>query len=74
MLSGVKLIAEPWDFGAPDSYAVGRFPVGWVEYNDTYRDWSGTSGEARGNAALSPPEWPVRATSTGQPAADPTRR
>ncbi len=38
VLSGVKLIAEPWDFGAPDSYAVGRFPVGWVEYNDTYRD------------------------------------
>ena len=27
-----------WDFGAPDSYAVGRFPAGWVEYNDTYRD------------------------------------
>ncbi|HJT94094.1 MAG TPA: glycogen debranching protein GlgX, partial [Mycobacterium sp.] len=38
VLSGVKLIAEPWDFGAPDSYAVGRFPAGWVEYNDTYRD------------------------------------
>jgi isoamylase len=38
VLSGVKLIAEPWDVGVSDSYEVGRFPVGWVEWNDTYRD------------------------------------
>ena len=38
VLSGVKLIAEPWDVGAYDSYAVGRFPLGWVEWNDQYRD------------------------------------
>ncbi|RSO10166.1 glycogen debranching enzyme GlgX [Streptomyces sp. WAC 06783] len=34
----VKLIAEPWDVGAPDSYQVGRFPPGWNEWNDRYRD------------------------------------
>jgi glycogen operon protein len=34
----VKLIAEPWDVNALDSYNVGRFPLGWVEWNDQYRD------------------------------------
>ncbi|MFH8346549.1 glycogen debranching protein GlgX [Streptomyces sp. NPDC018045] len=34
----VKLIAEPWDVGAPDSYQVGRFPPGWNEWNDRCRD------------------------------------
>ncbi|WP_206503060.1 glycogen debranching protein GlgX [Streptomyces chrestomyceticus] len=33
-----KLVAEPWDVGAPDSYQVGRFPPGWNEWNDRYRD------------------------------------
>jgi isoamylase len=37
VLSGVKLIAEPWDI-AGDGYSVGRFPMGWAEWNDTYRD------------------------------------
>ena len=37
MLSGVKLIAEPWDLG-PDGYQPGRFPLGWREWNDRYRD------------------------------------
>ena len=38
-----KLIAEPWDVGRADSYAVGRFPPLWSEWNgrfrDTVRDW-----------------------------------
>jgi isoamylase len=38
VLNRVKLIAEPWDVGAPDSYQVGRFPAGWAEWNDRYRD------------------------------------
>ena len=38
LLNRVKLIAEPWDVGAPDSYQVGRFPAGWNEWNDRYRD------------------------------------
>ena len=38
VLNRVKLIAEPWDIDAPDSYQVGRFPAGWAEWNDRYRD------------------------------------
>jgi glycogen operon protein len=37
IISGVKLIAEPWDLG-PDGYQVGEFPPGWVEWNGRYRD------------------------------------
>ncbi len=49
VLSSVKLIAEPWDCG-PGGYQVGRFPPGWAEWNDRYRDdirsyWVGTKGE-----------------------------
>lgn len=36
-LSGVKLIAEPWDIG-PGGYQLGNFPPGWSEWNDRYRD------------------------------------
>ncbi len=35
VLSGVKLIAEPWDIG-PGGYQVGQFPPGWAEWNDKY--------------------------------------
>ncbi|HWE11549.1 MAG TPA: glycogen debranching protein GlgX [Solirubrobacteraceae bacterium] len=37
VLSGVKLIAEPWDVG-PGGYQVGNFPVLWTEWNGEYRD------------------------------------
>ena len=37
VLAGVKLIAEPWDIG-PGGYQLGRFPPGWVEWNDRFRD------------------------------------
>ncbi len=48
LLSQVKLIAEPWDCG-PGGYQVGRFPPGWAEWNDGYRDtirayWKGDEG------------------------------
>jgi glycogen operon protein len=48
VLRGVKLIAEPWDVG-PGGYQVGRFPPGWAEWNDRYRDavrdfWRGSEG------------------------------
>lgn len=39
VLACVKLIAEPWDLG-PDGYQLGRFPAGWSEWNDRYRDAS----------------------------------
>lgn len=37
LLAGVKLIAEPWDAGH-DSCQVGNFPVGWAEWNGSFRD------------------------------------
>jgi isoamylase len=37
ILSGVKLIAEPWDVG-PGGYQVGNFPIQWSEWNGEYRD------------------------------------
>ncbi len=36
-LRHVKLIAEPWDVGW-GGYQLGRFPPGWSEWNDRYRD------------------------------------
>jgi isoamylase len=36
VLSGVKLIAEPWDVG-PDGYRAGGFPAQWSEWNDRFR-------------------------------------
>jgi glycogen operon protein len=49
VISQVKLIAEPWDIGQPDSYSVGRFPPLWSEWNGRYRDtvrdfWRGADG------------------------------
>jgi glycogen operon protein len=50
VFSMVKLIAEPWDIG-PGGYQVGRFPPGWAEWNDKFRDttrdfWRGESSAA----------------------------
>jgi isoamylase len=49
VLSQVKLIAEPWDLG-DHGYQVGRFPVGWSEWNGRYRDsvrrfWRGDASQ-----------------------------
>ncbi|HEY8493402.1 MAG TPA: glycogen debranching protein GlgX [Myxococcota bacterium] len=48
-LQNVKLIAEPWDLG-PGGWQLGRFPVGWAEWNDRFRDtarrfWRGDPGQ-----------------------------
>jgi len=48
LLGYTKLIAEPWDLG-PGGYQLGRFPAGWSEWNDRYRDtvrsfWRGDGG------------------------------
>jgi glycogen operon protein len=50
-LKGVKLIAEPWDVGE-GGWQTGRFPDGWSEWNDRYRDrvrafWLTDIAEAR---------------------------
>ncbi len=47
-LATVKLIAEPWDLG-DGGYQVGKFPLGWAEWNGKYRDtvrqfWKGEMG------------------------------
>jgi isoamylase len=49
IISGVKLIAEPWDVGS-GGYQVGNFPVLWAEWNGKYRDtvrryWKGDQGQ-----------------------------
>ncbi len=49
VLSGLKLIAEPWDVG-PGGYQMAHFPPGWAEWNDRYRDtvreyWKGAEGK-----------------------------
>ncbi len=36
-LRGTKLITEPWDIGH-DGWQTGRFPVGWADWNDNFRD------------------------------------
>ncbi len=48
VLSGVKLIAEPWDIG-PGGYQLGGFPPPFLEWNDKFRDgvrryWRGDAG------------------------------
>jgi len=48
-LAYVKLIAEPWDVGL-GGYQLGRFPLGWSEWNDRFRDatrafWRGDAGK-----------------------------
>ena len=52
VLSGVKLIAEPWDIG-PGGYRLGGFPPEFTEWNDAYRDnvrryWKGDDFSAQG--------------------------
>jgi len=37
VLSGLILIAEPWDIG-PGGYQLGAFPYPWREWNDRFRD------------------------------------
>jgi len=51
VLSGVKLVAEPWDVG-PGGYQLGAFPPPFAEWNDKYRDqvrrlWRGEPGMIR---------------------------
>jgi glycogen operon protein len=37
VLADVKLIAEPWDVGY-GGWQTGRFPAGWADWNDHFRD------------------------------------
>ncbi len=51
VLTYTKLIAEPWDLG-PGGYVPGRFPAGWSEWNDRFRDT--TRAFWRGDAPMVP--------------------
>ena len=37
VLAPKLMVAEPWDIG-PGGYQLGEFPVGWLEWNDKFRD------------------------------------
>ena len=54
VLSGVKLIAEPWDLG-PGGYQVGGFPPGWAEWNDKFRDEIRNFWKGDANASVMAP-------------------
>jgi len=48
VLSGLKLISEPWDVG-PGGFQLGQHPPGFAEWNGRFRDdirryWKGDSG------------------------------
>jgi glycogen debranching enzyme GlgX len=49
VLRGRLLIAEPWD-ATSDGYGVGRFPDGWMEWNDRFRDDLRRFWKGEGNA------------------------
>jgi glycogen operon protein len=71
-LTGLKLIAEPWDLGVL-GYRLGEFPAGWSEWNGQYRDavrrfWAGLEHEP-GDVALriggSPDLFPIEGRGAG---------
>jgi glycogen operon protein len=37
VLATKLMVAEPWDIG-PGGYQLGNFPIGWLEWNDKFRD------------------------------------
>ena len=48
-----KLIAEPWGVVA-GSYAVGKFPAPWAEWNDKFRDTIRSDQDQAGTVAITP--------------------
>ena len=84
VLSGVKLIAEPWDVGL-HGWRTGQFPPPFSEWNDRFRDSVRTfwlrrpqGGEDRPSRARRArarrPGWPARRTSSGPATGDPSPR
>jgi glycogen operon protein len=50
---GVDLIAEPWAIGG-NSYQVGNFPSGWIEWNGSFRDTLRKDQNQMGVEAVTP--------------------
>lgn len=57
--SGVDLISEPWAVGG-NSYQVGNFPAGWVEWNGIYRDTLRKDQNMMGLEAVTPGQLATR--------------
>jgi glycogen operon protein len=53
--AGVALIAEPWAVVA-GGYAVGKFPPGWSEWNDRFRDTIREDQNENGKTPIAPGE------------------
>jgi glycogen operon protein len=56
LLAGRILVSEPWD-ATPRGYAMGRFPEGWMDWNDRFRDdlrlfWKGEADSAAFSARM----------------------
>jgi isoamylase len=75
--SGIDLIAEPWAIGG-NSYQVGGFPSGWIEWNGKFRDDAAQEAEPAGLETVTPANWPRASpgspTSTATTAASPGTR
>jgi len=57
---GVDLIAEPWLASGDDTQEQGRFPAGWAEWNDHFRDAFRTSQNELGQRDVTPGEFATR--------------
>ena len=57
--SGVDLVAEPWAIGG-NSYQVGGFPAGWIEWNGKFRDTLRADQNAMGFEAVTPGDMATR--------------
>jgi len=70
---GLELIAEPWAIGG-NSYQVGGFPWGWVEWNGIYRDSLRKAQNKLGVVAVTPGELASRFTGSADLYADDGRQ
>ena len=57
--SGLDLVAEPWAIGG-NSYQVGGFPSGWIEWNGIYRDTIRQKQNKLGSAVVTPGQLATR--------------
>jgi pullulanase/glycogen debranching enzyme len=55
VVSGAKLIAEPWDLGQLDSYDLGRFPTLWHGRSDRFADGRRPCSSERARGGAYPP-------------------
>ncbi|MCG8422041.1 MAG: isoamylase [Proteobacteria bacterium] len=57
--TGVDLIAEPWAIG-DNSYQVGNFPSGWIEWNGLFRDTLRADQNLMGIESITPGQLATR--------------